>query len=78
MSHLNIAFDRYASIGTVMQLHFGNKHTVLSTKIKYNFQNRIVAENLVYLPVPSPMPQANLPACFLFYSFNAELQPGKL
>jgi len=29
MSHLNIAFDRYASntIGTVMHCHFGNKLT---------------------------------------------------
>jgi len=28
MSHLNIAFDRYASIGHCNALHFGNKPTV--------------------------------------------------
>jgi len=28
MSHLNIAFDRFASIGTVMHYIFGNKQTV--------------------------------------------------
>jgi len=35
MSHLNIAFDRYASIGTVSNaLHFGSKQTVYSKKSK--------------------------------------------
>jgi len=39
MSHLNIAFDQYASIKHCNALHFGNKHTVLVYVSEYFHNN---------------------------------------
>jgi len=45
MSHLNIAFDRYASIGTVRNaLHFGNKTVVSGIRQIDRFPSLLLAK----------------------------------